>query len=213
MTRIIKAETVFPMSKRVRALLFRRIVFSAVWTKLFLGLVAIGAVYVSMVSAPRTIGLLASGLALVMLAIAIIDWRSFIIPNWLNAAGFGLAIMHAAAREPDIMTQAVVIAAMRGAALALIFLALRYGYARFRGRQGLGLGDVKLALVAGVWLDGLMIPIAIELAAFAALSAYLLRQLISGRSISATNRMPFGLFFAPAIWMCWLLEARWLELF
>jgi leader peptidase (prepilin peptidase)/N-methyltransferase len=185
---------------------------TALATLLF-GFVAAGAVYVSVVSAPGAIGLLAAALALVMLAIAIIDWRSFIIPNWLNAAGFALALLHAAAQEPGAMWQAVAIAATRGVALALIFFALRYGYARLRGRQGLGLGDVKLALVAGAWLDWLMIPVAIELAAFAALLGYLLRQLVSGRSISATSRMPFGLFFAPAIWICWIIEARWLELF
>jgi leader peptidase (prepilin peptidase)/N-methyltransferase len=80
-----------------------------------------------------------------------------------------------------------------------------------RGRQGLGLGDVKLAFVAGAWLDWTVIPIAIQLAAFAALSAYIVRQLAFGRSISATGRMPFGLFFAPAIWICWLLS--WLGAF
>lgn len=213
MTRIIKAEAVSPKNKRGLTLLCRRIFLRAIWIKLFLGLVAVTAVYVSMVSAPRMIGLLASSLALVMLAIAVIDWRSFIIPNWLNAAGFGLAIMHAAAQEPDMMTQAVAMAAMRGAVLALIFFVLRYVYAQLRGRQGLGLGDVKLAFVGGAWLDWLMIPIAIELATFAALSAYLLRQFISHRSISATNRIPFGLFFAPAIWICWVFEVRWLESF
>ena len=171
-----------PSSER----LVHRLATPAVWSKLVLGLVAVGAVYVSIASAPGTIGLLAAALALVMLAIAVIDWRSFIIPDWLNAAGFGLAIMHAAAQAPEAMLQAIAMAALRG---------------------------VGLALVAGAWLDWLMIPIAIELAAFAALSAYLLRQLASGRSISATNRMPFGLFFAPAIWMCWLFETRWLESF
>ena len=115
------------------------------------------------------------------------------------------------ARQPEAMLQAVAMAVLRGTVLALIFFALRYGYARLRGRQGLGLGDVKLAFVAGAWLDWSMIPLAIQLAAFAALSAYLVRQLVSGRSISATNRMPFGLFFAPAIWICWLLEVRWLD--
>ena len=209
MTRIANAETVAPISKRARTLLFWRIILSVVWNKLLLGLVAVAVVYVSVLSAPGTIGFLAAGLALVMLAIAVIDWRSFIIPNWLNAAGFGLAILHAAAQEPDMMTRAVAVAIMRAVALGLIFFALRYVYARFRGRQGLGLGDVKLALVAGAWLDWLMIPIAIELAAFAALSAYLLQQFTSGRPIMATNRMPFGLFFAPAIWICWVLEARW----
>jgi leader peptidase (prepilin peptidase)/N-methyltransferase len=183
------------------------------WTKVPLGLVAVAAIYMSIVSAPGTIGFLAAALALVMLAIAVIDWRYFIIPNWLNAAGLGLAIMNAAIQEPAAILQAVVIAVLRGAALALLFLSLRYGYAQFRGRQGIGLGDVKLAFVAGAWLDWFMIPIAIELAAFAALSAYLLRRITSGQPILATNRMPFGLFFAPAIWICWVLEARWLEAF
>jgi leader peptidase (prepilin peptidase)/N-methyltransferase len=111
------------------------------------------------------------------------------------------------------MLEAAGIALLRGAFLALIFFLLRYGYAKWRGRQGLGLGDVKLAFVAGVWLNWLTIPLAIQLAALGALSAYLLRQLLSGQSISATNRMPFGLFFAPAIWICWILGARWLDPF
>ena len=95
---------------------------------------------------------------------------------------------------------------MRGAALALVFLALRNGYARMRGRQGLGLGDVKLAGVAGAWLDWLVMPIAIELAAFAALTGYMLRHVLFRRPISATDRLPFGFFFAPAIWLSWVLE-------
>jgi leader peptidase (prepilin peptidase) / N-methyltransferase len=172
-----------------------------------------GMVYASLVSAPGTIGFLGAGLALVALAIAVIDGRSFVIPDGLNVAGASLALLHAAAQEPVAMLQAVVLAALRGLVLALIFLALRWGYARLRGRHGLGLGDVKLAFVAGAWLDWLMIPIAIQLAAFAALSGYLLRDLVLGRSFSATSRMPFGLFFAPAIWICWLLEVRWLEWF
>lgn len=186
---------------------------AAMMMNVSLGLVAAAAVYLSVVSAPGTIGLLGAGFALVMLAIAVIDWRSFIIPDRLNLAGGGLALMSAAAQEPEAMLRAVAAAVLRGMVLALIFLAVRYGYARWRGRQGLGLGDVKLAFVAGAWLDWLMVPIAIQLAAFAALSGYLLRQLISGQSISASSRMPFGLFFAPAVWLCWLIEARWLAPF
>jgi leader peptidase (prepilin peptidase) / N-methyltransferase len=176
-----------------------------------LGLVGAAVVYVSVISAPGVYGVLGAGLALVMLAIAVIDWRSFIIPDWLSATGACLAIMYAAIQERDAMLQSVATAVVRGALLALLFFALRYGYMRLRGRQGLGLGDVKLAFVAGAWLDWLMVPIAIQLAAFAALSTYLLRQLVSGQSMSATNRMPFGLFLAPAIWICWLFEVRWLD--
>ena len=102
-----------------------------------------------MIYAPGAIGFFGAGLALVMLAIAIIDWRHFIIPDWLNVAGGLLALMHAAALDPEAMLHGVAIAIVRGTLLALIFLAIRSGYARLRGRQGLGLGDVKLAFVAG----------------------------------------------------------------
>ena len=180
-------------------------------TNAIVTLLAAAAGYVSIISAPGKIGFLAAGLAIVMLAIAVIDWRTFAIPDWLNITGAGLGIAYAAVRQPDAMLEATAMAVLRGTVLALIFFALRYGYAKWRGRQGLGLGDVKLAFVAGAWLDWLTIPLAIQLAAFAALSAYLLRQLVSGQSMSATNRMPFGLFLAPAIWICWLLEVRWLD--
>ena len=126
----------------------------------FLGLVGAAAVYVSVISAPGASGVLGAGLALVMLAIAVIDWRSFIIPDWLSAAGTCLAIVYAAIQEPDAMLQSVATAVLRGAGLHFCF-ALRYGYVRLRGRQGLGLGDVKLAFVAGAWLDWLTIPLAI----------------------------------------------------
>jgi len=171
------------------------------------------AVCVSLVSAPGIMGVSGACLALIMLAIAVIDWRSFIIPNRLNAAAIALAIVHAAVLEPEALGWAVAMALLRGLAIALVFFLFRYGYAKLRGRQGIGLGDIKLAFVAGAWLDWVMIPFAIELAAFAALATYLLRQLVLKHPISARARMPFGLFFAPAIWICWAIEVRWADLF
>ena len=40
---------------------------------------------------------------------------------------------------------------------------------------------------------------AIEIAALGPLAAYAAWQLFGGREINATTRLPFGLFFAPAI--------------
>jgi leader peptidase (prepilin peptidase)/N-methyltransferase len=172
--------------------------------------VAIASVTASLAATPGILGVLGAALAFLMITIAVIDWRSFIIPDPLTIAGLVLAFAHAAAQAapggPDAMAQAVAIATLRGAVLAVVFLIVRNGYSRLRGKQGLGLGDVKLAAVAGAWLDWQFMPVAIEIAAFVALSAYLLRQVLFGRPVSATNRVPFGLFFAPAIWLCWLLE-------
>lgn len=183
----------------------------AVWLNSIPWLIAAVAVAVSIASAPGAVGYLGAGLACVAIAIAVIDSRSFIIPDQLNIVGLCLAIAQAAVREPDTMLWAVSLAVIRGMALGLLFLAVRNVYAYVRGRQGLGLGDVKLAAVAGAWLDWVIIPIAIELAVLAALSAYLLRQSIVGRSVSLTNRLAFGVFFAPAIWICWVLETTWLD--
>jgi leader peptidase (prepilin peptidase)/N-methyltransferase len=152
-------------------------------------------------------GALGALLALLMLAIAVIDARRFIIPNELTLAALVLALVQAAVLDPDPAV-AVLQAVLRGAALALIFFAIRETYAKLRGRDGLGLGDVKLAGVAGAWLGWTAIPIAVEIAALSALALYLVRYL-SGRPLRATQRIPFGLFLAPAIWIAWMFEV-WL---
>jgi len=181
--------------------------------RLTIGLLAVAAVVVSIISAPGVIGILGAGLALLTLTIAVIDWRCFIIPNELTGAGFGLAILHAAVAEPNAMLASVGFAALRSAILASVFFLIRYAYRRLRGREGIGLGDVKLAGVAGAWLDWSIMPIAVEIAACAAILVYLLRQFAFGQPIRATNRIPFGLFFAPAIWICWVLETTLLAPF
>jgi leader peptidase (prepilin peptidase)/N-methyltransferase len=141
-----------------------------------------------------------------MLSIALIDARWQIIPNELNAAALTLALPYALIQNPDAPTEAIATAALRGGALAMLFLVLRLGYQRWRAREGIGLGDVKLAGVAGAWLDWPTIPIAIEIAALSALAAYGVRHYWLGRKLCPTTRLPFGLFFAPAIWLGWLLE-------
>ena len=55
-----------------------------------------------------------------------------------------------------------------------------------------------------------MLPIVIELAAVAALAAYFLGRVCGRKPMVTTDRVPFGLFLAPAIWVCWLLNAVWL---
>jgi leader peptidase (prepilin peptidase)/N-methyltransferase len=95
---------------------------------------------------------------------------------------------------------------IRAAVLGLAFLALRALYGRLRGREGIGLGDVKLAAVAGAWLDWPLMPVAVEIAALAALAVYTLGRWAGQRPFDAAEALPFGLFFAPAIWLSWLIE-------
>ncbi len=171
------------------------------------GALAVAAAAASVWTVPGYGGLLGALLALVMLAISVIDARQFIIPDTLTATALGLALVSAAVQDRETALAGIAFALLRGAVLASCFLALRAVYHRIRGRQGIGLGDVKLAAVAGAWLEWTTIPIAIEIAALVALATIALRQLARGRPLRATGRLPFGLFLAPAIWLGWLLQA------
>jgi leader peptidase (prepilin peptidase)/N-methyltransferase len=97
--------------------------------------------------------------------------------------------------------------ALRAAAIALPFWALMAGYRRWRGRDGLGFGDVKLAAVAGAWLGWVTIFAVVELATLAALGAYLAHRYLHRRPLRASAFLPFGAFLAPAIWIGWLAES------
>jgi leader peptidase (prepilin peptidase)/N-methyltransferase len=169
------------------------------------GLTGLAAAAASIWAVPGIDGFLGAGLALLMLAIAYVDFRHMIIPNRLTAAALALAIVNAGIGDTASILDGIAAAALRGSLVMLFFLALRAAYGWLRQREGLGLGDVKLAFVAGAWLDWAMIPVAIEIAALVALIAYGAWHLIARQPFNATSRLPFGLFFAPAIWLSWLL--------
>jgi len=168
--------------------------------------VAIISAGTSIAVAPDLRGALGALLALMMLAIALNDARLGVIPDEWSAAGLTLALLNAVLQNPDRMVEAMAAAVLRGGVLSLLFLGLRVAYRGLRGREGIGLGDVKLAVVAGAWLDWLTMAIAVELAAVAGLLTYLVRRYWLGRQLHMTSRLPFGLFFAPAVWLGWLLE-------
>jgi leader peptidase (prepilin peptidase)/N-methyltransferase len=153
---------------------------------------------------PNAQGIVGGSLAVLMIAIAFVDARRFIIPDELTAAAMALGFLHAALQASGSIVEALANAALRGAILAFAFLTLRILYRRLRGRDGIGLGDVKLAGVAGVWVDWWVLPAVIEVAALAALAVYAVRYLWGRRPVQLM-RLPFGLFLAPAIWFGWLL--------
>jgi len=168
--------------------------------------IGVAATAASVVAVPGVGGWLGAILALLMVSVAVSDLRRFVIPDTLNLLALTFGLADAALSPNEGTFTALSGALLRGAALAAAFYALRVLYAQLRGRDGIGLGDVKLAAVAGAWLSWPMLPIAVEIAALSALCAYGLRQYGTQRPLRATGRLPFGLFFAPAIWICWLLQ-------
>ena len=181
--------------------------------KLALGIALLLGVFASLVIAPGVEGLFGAFLAALMLAIAAYDARHYLIPNELTAAAFALALLRAAAFVPDIGIEALLWPLARAAAVAIPLLALMALYRRWRGRDGLGLGDVKLAAVCGAWLDLATVVAVIELAALLAIGAYTANAALRRQPLRGTAFLPFGLFLAPAVWVGWLGEtwyANWL---
>ncbi|MGB6351468.1 MAG: A24 family peptidase [Pseudolabrys sp.] len=195
------------MLARWSALVSRTLMTTGTFEEITILIAWAASIAASLILFPNAQGAIGGGLAVLMIAIAIIDARRFIIPDELTAAALALGFLHAAIQASDLVMEALASAALRGVVLAFAFLSLRILYRLIRGREGIGLGDVKLAGVAGVWLDWSMAPVAIEIAALTALVAYGIRLLWKGRSVRAASRLPFGLFFAPAIWIGWLLQA------
>ena len=173
---------------------------------LLLGLALPAAVAASLIAAPGPDGLFGAFLAALMLAIAITDADRYIIPNELTGAAVALALLRAGTVGPDAGWEGVLWAAGRAAAVALPLLALMAGYRRWRGRDGLGLGDIKLAAVAGAWLGWVAIFAVLEVATLAAIAAYLVHAALRKRPLRGTAFLPFGAFLAPAIWLGWLAE-------
>jgi leader peptidase (prepilin peptidase)/N-methyltransferase len=143
-------------------------------------------------------------LASIMIAIAIIDARRHVIPNVLTAAAFALGLLRLGIAGADWWD--FLVAAQKTVAVTAPFVLLLFGYRRWRHRDGLGLGDIKLAAVAGVWLDWITILIVVEVATVAALVVYVVNSRLRKRALKATAFLPYGAFLAPAIWFGWLAE-------
>jgi leader peptidase (prepilin peptidase)/N-methyltransferase len=155
----------------------------------------------------------ACGFGLVMAAIALYDAAYFIVPDRLSLpaipAGLLVSGWLAAEGERHTVMFEHVLAALIG---ALSLLAVRRGYAMLRGREGLGLGDVKLAGVAGAWTGLAGLSPVLLLACLGAITAVLVMAARGKQAVSGTTPVPFGAALAPAIWLVWLAQAGQLPL-
>jgi leader peptidase (prepilin peptidase)/N-methyltransferase len=149
---------------------------------------------------------LATGvLALFMALITLIDVRHFIIPNLLSYPAVPLGIVaNIAVFHPEDWTAGLQ-ESLLGAVLAGgTFFLMRALWFRVRGIEGLGLGDVKLAAVAGAWLGPALLPTACFAAAMAGLAAAGIMSLVPGRRLTMSDEIPFGSFIAPVILLFWI---------
>jgi len=143
---------------------------------------------------PALHSVLACGLGLVLLASSVVDAKTQRLPDRLTVAVALLALGLDAATSITQLIAGLVAAIM----VFVVFEAVRRGFLRFRGRPGLGFGDVKLAAALALWL-GLATPWAMLLAASLGLVAILILR-------PAGGRLAFGPSLAAAGWIVGLIR-------
>ncbi|MBY6113193.1 prepilin peptidase [Mameliella alba] len=138
----------------------------------------------------------AAALLWLLLALAVSDLRSFRLPDALTAALAALCLGAA-------LAQGVFLLALAGGLIgAGSFLALRIAYHSLRGREGLGLGDVKLMAGLGALTGPFDLPLLVLIAALTALAAAVIRVGKLNRQVA----LPFGAALAVSGAFLWLFE-------
>jgi leader peptidase (prepilin peptidase) / N-methyltransferase len=167
-------------------------------TILAAGCGAIGLVSVSLL--PWPVAVASTVLGALMIAGAEVDARTFLLPDFVTYGAAVCGVFAAAVLDPIDPWHAAAAALARAIGVAFVLACLRWCHAQLRRREGLGLGDVKLAAAIGAWLPLTFVPLCFVLAAGAALVAVMFARL-RGESIDASMKVPFGAFLCPALWL------------
>lgn len=135
-----------------------------------------------------------------LLALGLIDWRCFRLPDVLTLPLLLLGLVSGAMLDPGDLGDRV------GACVAgwLAFVCIGWTYRRLRGREGLGAGDAKLLGAGGAWLGLAGLPLLVLLGALATIGIALIRD---GGRLRAEVPVPFGPGLCAAIWGIWLWSA------
>ena len=145
-------------------------------------------------------------LAAVALWVAMVDLDRFEIPDVANLAILGLGVAWSL-QSAGIDREAIAEMVARSLLAAGLLFAVREVYRMLRHREGLGLGDVKLAGAGASWLSWSHIILALLVAAVAAIILVFVRGMLTGERVRAGVAIPFGAFLAPAIWVAWVAQA------
>lgn len=126
----------------------------------------------------------------VLVLLALVDFQIRLLPDVLTLpliwAGLLLQLI------PSTTTVGLEMAVI-GAVLGYLPLwLLAHAYRLIRGREGLGMGDLKLLAAMGAWSGPWVLPQVVLLGALLAIAAFVLRYLTHKQSASLHEERPFG---------------------
>ena len=134
-----------------------------------------------------------------LLLIALIDAENFWLPDELTLPLIATGLVAA-----GLIARGWPVAQLIGAAFGFgVLWALAALYRLIRKREGLGGGDPILFAGAGAWVGWMGLP-SVLLWACAAGFSVVLTLLITRRTVSGGDRLPFGTFLAIGVWLTWL---------
>lgn len=147
---------------------------------------------------PPATAVAGTALALLLLALALLDFEHFWLPDALTLPLFiGGTIAAGWDGRPGT-------ALLSGVAGFLVLEAMRVGYRRWRGREGIGAGDPKLLGAIGVWVGWQALPWVVLGASGLGLACAALGA--RTRETEVPTKLPLGGFLAVAAWPTWLAE-------
>lgn len=131
-----------------------------------------------------------------LLLIAIVDGENFWLPDILTWPLIATGLATAMSVGRDVALSHLIRAAAGFAGLWLV----GWLYQAVRKRQGLGGGDPFLFAGAGAWVGWTGLPSVLLWACAVGLSL-VVAMLVVRCSVSATEKLPFGVFLAAGIWV------------
>ena len=145
---------------------------------------------------------LAVGLGWVLLFGALVDARTHLLPDivTLGLIPLGLGASYLTGSMSGL------IGATLGAIIGYASLAgLAWAYKKFRGRDGIGMGDAKLLAAGGAWCGAYALPWIVAIGAGSTLIFVAILALL-GRDVSGKTALPFGPGLALGIFIAYLIS-------
>ncbi|HET8791783.1 MAG TPA: A24 family peptidase [Modicisalibacter sp.] len=135
------------------------------------------------------------GLCLTLLALAVIDLRTHLLPDLLTLPLLWAGLLYQLLFQPAFLPSAV-IGAMAG---YFVLWAFYWLFKLITGKEGMGYGDFKLLAALGAWVGWQMLPLVLVLSTCVGAIVGIAVQILVPRLRGAP--MPFGPYLSMAGWI------------